>query len=117
MTPKTFRVSTQWSVTEDCILTLDEYADNRHVAISIWSLSEGPFAHITVNLPSTDRFPANYGYVDTNNFPEAEKVIADLGIGKPVGQYDVSGFCFYPLYEFDLEAIRKFVVQSYEIGG
>ena len=106
---KTFEVKTLYSHVEDCILCRDTYLDNNHIALSVYSLSEGPFADITVNLSFTDTLPENCSFVDTNNFPEAEALIARLGIGRPLGKTAISGFCSYPLYEFDTEAVDSYV--------
>lgn len=103
---KIFEVTTMWSTTPDCFLSVDSYADNDHVAISIWSESEGPFAGLTVNLPQTKRYPKNFGFVDVNNFPQAEALIERLGIGTDTGHLGSSGFCVYPLYEFDMKALK-----------
>lgn len=106
---ETFEVNTQWSHNPNCILTLGRYQNNDHIAVSVYSLDEGPFANITVNIDSTDSQPKNFGFVDTNNFPEAEAIIEKLKIGRKTGQYGASGFCMYPLYEFDEKAIKKYV--------
>lgn len=103
-----FSVETRYDRCDDCFLSIDKYADNDHIAIEVYSESEGPFANITVNLPQTSLYPENFGFVDVNNFPEATRVISELGIGKPTGDIAVSGFCAYPLYEFDPDAIRQY---------
>jgi hypothetical protein len=64
---------------------------------------EGPYARLTVNIEGIEQYPENYSCVDTNNFAEAEDVIAMLGIGKPTGEYLLSGWCSYPVYEFKKE--------------
>ncbi len=111
---KTFEVRTQWSHCTDCVLTLNRYADNDHIAVCVYSLSEGPFAHLTVNLDATDEFPKNFGFVDTNNFPEAEELIDQLKIGKITEYRAQSCFCVYPLYEFDEKAIEEYVMKQEE---
>ena len=113
----TFEVSTPYSHVTDCVLVSDRYANNDHIALEIFSLEEGPFANLTVNLPDTKRMPENYGFVDVNNFPQAEAVIAKLGIGKPTGRIASSGFCFYPLYEFDPEKIAEYAFTENEEEG
>ena len=103
---KTFEVKTMWSTTPDCYLSVSKYEINDHISISIWSKSEGPFANLTVNISRTSCYPKHFGYVDTNNFPEGTALIERLGIGKWTGKIFSSGFCTYPLYEFDEEAIK-----------
>ena len=104
----TFEVQTRYSHTPRCVLHKNEYYDNHHIALSIFSLEDGPFADITVNLPSTAKFPKNFGFVDTNNFPEAPALIERLGIGRATPFRDSSVFCTYPMYEFDEDAINTY---------
>ena len=49
----------------------------------------------------------NKAYVDTNNCPWAEDFIEKNGLGKFLGIYGNSGYCTYPLYEFDLGKLRE----------
>lgn len=62
-----------------------------------------PFATLTVNLG--DRLKENQAYLDTNNCPWAEDFVTDNKLGHDTGAVGFSGFCMYPLYEFDMEAI------------
>ena len=104
----TFNIETRWGIQRGCTLSVDRYANNNHIAISVWC-EDGPYAGLTVNLDSTKTWPENYGFVDVNNFPDAEYLIKKLKIGKPVdGGFGISGFCAYPLYEFDLAKIEKY---------
>ena len=91
---------------DDCVLNVAGYANNGHIALSIVSLSEGPYAPITVNIDGIEAFGKNCSCVDTNNFPEVVDVIKDLGIGEPVGVNLKSGFCSYPVYKFDIDKIN-----------
>ena len=61
-----------------------------------------PYVNLTVNL---GRLNHGYAYVDINNFPEAEEFIEKNHLGVPTGKICCSGFCFYPLYQFDLSKI------------
>ena len=104
---KTFEVKTPWATTPDCTLAVSRYANNDHIAISIWC-EDGPFADLTVNLPDVKRYPKNFGYVDTNNFPQGVQLIMRLGIGKLTGTYASSGYCSYPLCEFNEAAVHDY---------
>ena len=101
-----FDVSTKYEKYRDCIISQAKYANNGHIALEIWN-EEGPITNLTVNLAETRNYPENYGFVDTNNFPEAVELIERLGIGTHVG-YGNSGFCTYPLYAFDVDAINTY---------
>jgi len=106
MKMKTFDVHTMWGIEKDCTLSVGKYDNNGHIAIQIWC-EDGPFATLTVNLPATKKLPMNQAFVDTNNFPGGPALIKQLGIGKRIAGSAVSGFCSYPLYEFDEEALRN----------
>ena len=97
---KTYTLKTQWGTTEKVTMTVSKYADRaKNLAIQLWC-DDGPYATMTVNLGK--KLAEDEGYVDTNNFPEAESFIKKYKLGKPTGGYGFSGFCAYPLYKFDL---------------
>ena len=104
-----FTINTRYGTVSDCVLTMDRYTDNNHIAVSIFSLSEGPYARLTVNLPGVESFPENFSFVDSNNFDQAEDVIDQLGIGKVTQWRTCSGFCTYALYEFDEDKIKEYM--------
>ena len=106
---KTFDVVTMYATYKDCVLELNEYSNNGHVALSIFSPEEGPIASITVNTDGIALSPKNFSCVDRNNFPEGEHIISELGIGKPTGYTIRSGFVNYPEYEFDMDAIKALI--------
>ena len=87
------------------------YVNNGTLAVMLIEAGApwAPFATITVNLCASEDYSfmeKNQAYVDTNNCPWAEEFLQDNGIAKPVeGIYGLSGFCTYPLYEFDLDSI------------
>lgn len=82
------------------------YRNNGALAIVLDSPTEGPFATLTVNLDGP-KPPANYAFVDTNNCPWAEAFIKANKLGKPIGMVGYSGYCQYPLYEFDLSKLGE----------
>lgn len=101
---KTFEVTTAYGTTPDCYLEVTEYDKGGHIALSVWSESEGPFDFLTKNFDSV--YPKHFNYVNTDTFPKAIELIDRLGIGRPTGLHRRSGFCTYPLYEFDMDAIK-----------
>lgn len=104
----TFNVKTRYADYPNCILSVRKYANNDHVAISVFSPEEGQIADITVNISGIENRYTDCSCVDVNNFPEAIRIIKELGIGRYLGYELVSGWCAYPVYEFDLEKIAKY---------
>ena len=104
----TFDVKTRYETYRNCILDVNRYMDNDHIAISILSLDEGPIARLTVNIDGIENRYTDCSCVDTNNFPEATRIIKELGIGKYLGYELVSGWYSYPVYEFDIEKIKEY---------
>lgn len=82
-----------------------KYASDGSLAIDLWSNAEGPIARLTVCLCDKS-LKENQAYVDTNNNPMAPMFIEKYGLGKPTGKMKASGFCVYPLYEFDVEKLK-----------
>ena len=79
---------------------------NNNTAIELVCEDGKQLAIITVNLG--DLLERNMAYIDTNNCPWAENFLIDNDFGLPTGEYKVSGFCIYPLYQIDLERISKY---------
>lgn len=103
----TFDFESRWGLQHGCTLSVDRYANNNHIAITAWC-DDGPNV-VTVNIPQTSKWPENYGYVDVHNFPDAERLIAKLGIGKRIeNEIGIAGMNAYPLYRFYITKIRKY---------
>ena len=84
-------------------LLISDYP-NGNQAILLQTESSGvteDFAVITVNFPDELLSPGQ-AYLDTNNMPGIEQFIEQHKLGKPNGRKKTSGFCTYPLYDFDL---------------
>ena len=92
--------------TYDVNMHKTSYRNNGNLAIVLDSPTEGPFATLTVNLDGP-KLPTNYAYVDTNNCPWAEQFIKHRNLGKPTGMVGYSGYCTYPLYEFDMSKLGE----------
>lgn len=101
-----FTVTTDYDRCTDCYFELGKYRGG-NIAIQIMSESEGPYATITVNL---DTPPTGEGeaFVDVNNCPWSVDLIEQLKIGKYAGKVRQSGFCYYPLFKFDMAALHKY---------
>ena len=85
---------------------------NGNLAILLQTKDKGGpdnYATITVNFPD-ELLPPDQAYLDTNNVPEIEQFIKDNKLGKPKHRHHISGFCAYPLYEFDLPRCLEYGV-------
>ena len=99
---KLYKVKTDFGEYEVELRAMEYYA-NKNLAIEMFSPTEGPFARLTVNLG--DKLKDGFAYVDTNNCPWAEDFIVENGLGKDTGVIGRSGYCMYPLYEFNMEVL------------
>lgn len=95
---------------------LANYADNGSLYVGLIANEEGwpePWSNLTVNLPLSSRCKPNCAYIDTNN--NGEEIIDWLeenGLGKTTERIAASGWCIYPEFEFDMEALMKHVVSD-----
>ena len=91
------------------------YSSNDTLAVQLikaekpWSVH----ATITVNLDGNpfgmdSRQDGRFAYVDTNNCPWAERFLEENKIARRTGIFAPSGYCVYPLYEINLDAIYEY---------
>lgn len=97
----------EFSGARDCFLEARSYSYNDRLALLVQSWSQGPMAVLTVNL-ADEPVSGMRAFLDTNNVPDATSLVERLGIGEDTGIRGKSGYCTYPLYEFDLEKIWKY---------
>lgn len=97
---KLFTVKTEWGTYIDIRVRKTSYADNGSLAVQLFSITEGPFAVITVNIEETKKLGENEAFVDVNNCPWAPRFIEENGLGEPIDKIGFSGFCVYPAYKF-----------------
>ena len=100
-------VKTNWETYTNCNLVVNKYAANNSLCLEIFNPTEGPIARITVCL--SGKVGENEAYVDTNNCPWAEDFIEEYKLGEDTGKIGFSGFCTYPLYKFNIDAINKYI--------
>ena len=104
--------------THNFYLVADTYCNNDALAIVVMEVmpdgTEEQFDVITVNLPSDIiEEEKNLAYIDTNNCSWAEKMLKQHRFAKDTGICGYSGYCAYPLYEFNLD---KFVEVAEEMA-
>ena len=85
---------------EDCPIRKSSYTTNGNLALALVDEYGCRDAMLTVNLPDYD-LEDNEAFLDVNNCPFAEDIVAEYELGQPLGVYGQSGYCEYPLYSFD----------------
>ena len=102
---------------------LNNYLDNASLYVGLITNEEGypePWQNLTVNLAESCRCKPNCAYIDTNN--NGNEIIDWLeinGFGQQTGRIAASGWCFYPEFEFNMEALMEHVVsdERWAVGG
>ena len=106
-TEGTLELKTQFGTTENVTLTVNTYVDNNSLYVGMATAEDGfpePYGDVTVNLLSS--VPPYCAFVDTNNMPELEDFLVKNGIAEFTGLMQKSGYCSYPLYQFNVEKMR-----------
>lgn len=92
-----------------------KYSSNNTLAVQLIHTKEPWSVHatITVNLDGNpfgmdSRQDGRFAYVDTNNCPWAEQFLEENKIARRTGIFAPSGYCVYPLYEFNPDAIYEY---------
>lgn len=103
----TLELKTHFGTTENVTLTVNTYVDNNSLYVGMTTIEDGfpeLYGDVTVNLLSS--MPPYCAFVDTNNMPELEDFLVKNGIAEFTGLAQTSGFCSYPLYQFNVEKMR-----------
>lgn len=98
---------------------LNRYVADNTLYIELWCDTDGfpePFATLTTCLDITSSLKPEYrslvkdnvSFLDTNNCPWAIEFVKEYKLGKPTTIISHSGYCTYPLYEWDLDALKKY---------
>lgn len=106
-TEGTLELKTQFGTTENVTLTVNTYGNNNSLYVGMTTVEDGfpePYGDVTVNLLSS--VPPYCAFVDTNNMPELEEFLVKNGIAGFTGLMQKSGYCSYPLYQFNAEKMR-----------
>ena len=115
---KTYKYTSQYFGAVDIRLRINRYACDKSLYISAESLSEDgdwwePFATLTKSL-CVGMADETHAFLDTNNLPGVDKFVEQYGLGKPTGQVVGSGWCEYPLYEFDPMKLAEIAAEEEE---
>ena len=98
-------INTEHGTYENVFLRIGEYLADNSVAVQAWN-REGAIASLTVCLRDKD-LEEGEAYIDTNNCPWALDFIEKEGLGKRTGKIGKSGYCLYPVVEFDMNKLEK----------
>ena len=103
-----------WGNDHQISLSVHRYQNNGNLAIQMlgWEDWDGeefaqPYGMLTVNL--TKKCKPNCAFIDTNN--NGDYIIDWLeenGLGMQTGNFEISGFCIYPEFEFDMDVVAKY---------
>lgn len=86
----------------------DKYINNDTLYLGLFNTdTQEYFGDITVNVPFSGAY-GNIACVDTNNNSNIIEFIKRYKLGKDTGLIAYSGYCTYPLYEFDMDMIDKY---------
>ncbi len=89
-------------------VVVNSYVNNGNLFVGLVSTDEEgdiePFGDVTVNISD---LPPYHAALDTNNMSGIESFVEREGLAQPSGECLRSGYCQYPVYEFDREALQK----------
>lgn len=99
---------TEYSEYKDVKIAINHYVRDNSLAIKLWNEEEGPIAMITTCLcdPTLNE---NEAYIDTNNCPWAMDFITQNNLGRDTDYSRSSGYCVYPLVEFNMDELNKYI--------
>ena len=97
---------------------MDAYANNGRMVLNLIILDNEtfdgknykfyePYCDITVNLPGEILSGENCAFVDVNNAPFITPFLEENGLAEPTGMMGFSGWCAYPEYRFNMDAVRE----------
>lgn len=105
-----------WGGEHEITFTVEHYQINNNLAIQMWcwdtsEIYPEPWSMLTVNL--TKKCKPNCAFIDINN--NGEHILMWLEknkLGMQTGNFEVSGYCIYPEFEFNMDELNKYVEVS-----
>lgn len=89
-----------------------KYRNNNRLAVLL-VLDDVNDIVITVNLDcALSSEDETLAFIDTNNNKDIENLLLLKGVAMPTGHYGFSGYCCYPEYRFNLEKIKKEIINN-----
>ena len=97
---------------------LANYTENGNLYVGLISHDDGypqPWQNLTVNL--SVRCKPNRAFIDTNNNgDEIVDWLISMKLGHLTGNLMPSGWCVYPEFEFNMEALMRHVTEDFRNG-
>lgn len=89
---------------------ITSYQNNDNIAVMAMCIDPEynfpePYGTLTVNI---DKLEPPLACIDTNNWRDAIELIEKYDLGTDTGQRIQSGYCTYPVYELNLNNIKKY---------
>lgn len=105
-----FEYRTRHGDVEQVEVTLDIYAyyNNLYLGMNYYDSELGGWDRYTDITVNTIEMPYLYSAIDTNN--NGEEIVSFLeenGFGEDTGKVVSSGWCVYPIFKFDEEALQR----------
>lgn len=100
-----------WGSNHAITLETNTYTENGNLCVGLICWDEGfrePWSNLTVNLGV--KCKPNCSFIDTNN--NGDGIISWLEankLGKLTGRMEMSGYCIYPEFEFDMDEVDKYL--------
>ena len=98
--------SSPWDSYEVDAIVVGHYSADGSLCIDLDNYEEGPITRLTVCL-SDKKLKENQAYIDTNNNPMAVQFIYKYKLGTCNGNMKASGYCIYPLCDFNMERLKE----------
>lgn len=97
----------------DLYLMVEEYCFGGTYVGAVEADTGEPFCDVTVNLGGMPDVDPAMAFIDTNGCPKAlQKRLEELGLYRPTGIEEKSGFCTYPLVWLNLKAMGSYVIRD-----
>jgi hypothetical protein len=94
-------------------VTVGEYDSGATYVGAVEADAGEPFCDVTVNLGGMPDVDPAMAFINTNDCPKAlRECLMDLGLYRPTGIEEKSGFCTYPLVWLDLEAMGPYLIRN-----
>lgn len=103
----------------DITLEVQTYSAPIGLCVELVDNSEGypvPYSRITVNIDEfvDPEYTGLIAAIDTNNNPDITKFLESNNLAKFTGKVATSGYCTYPIYKFDENALRESCPELFE---